>query len=55
MKRLGLFILGFTIELLAVFVIFYALGYVMEYFDIQLYMSESGQQKAKAMPGTDKR
>ena len=45
MKKLGLFISGFIAGLIIVFVFFYALGHGLEYLDIQLYESESDQQR----------
>jgi len=44
-KKISLFVSGFAAGLIVVFTIFYALGHGLEYFDIQLYKSESGQQR----------
>ena len=45
MKRLALFVLGFFVGLVVVFVVFYGLGYILELFGIQLYESEADQQR----------
>ena len=45
MKKLGLFVSGFIAGVIVVFVFFYALGQGLEYLDIQLYESESDQQR----------
>ncbi len=45
MKKLGLFVSGFIAGLIVVFAFFYALGQGLEYLDIQLYESESDQQR----------
>ncbi|MCF6236927.1 MAG: hypothetical protein L3J70_11255 [Gammaproteobacteria bacterium] len=44
-KKISLFVSGFAAGLIVVFTIFYALGHGLEYFDIQLYKSESDQQR----------
>lgn len=45
MKRVGLFIVGFIAGLIAVFLLFYASGYLLQTFGIQFYESERGQQR----------
>jgi H+/Cl- antiporter ClcA len=45
MKKIALFASGFITGLIIVFALFYALGHGLECLDIQLYKSESDQQR----------
>ena len=45
MKKTGLFFLGVVVGLIISFVLVYLSGTLFEYFDIQLYGSESDQQR----------